>query len=218
MTRTALLCLIALSLAACGGGGAAGTTSASALSTTSTTPSVASATNHAPGIAGTPTASVDTGSTFDFQPTGSDVDGDKLSYSITNKPVWAAFDPSTGRLTGTPTPADVGTTTNIVITVSDGSLSASLPAFQLQVTGTATLSWNAPTQNTDGTSLKDLSGYRVYYGTSAATMVAVTTVTDPSLRSYKIGGLPSGTWYFAISAVNAAGVESRLSNIGSKSI
>ena len=207
-----LLCVISLSLAACGGGDATTAPASSA-------PGVAMATsNRAPALSGTPAATVDTGAAYDFQPTATDADGDTLRFSITNKPVWAAFDPSTGRLSGTPTAADIGTVANIVISVSDGSTSVSLPTFAVQVTGTATLSWSAPTQNMDGTTLRDLSGYRIYYGSSAATMVAVATVTDPTVSSYRVGGLPNGTWYFAISAVNAAGVESRLSNIGSKTL
>ena len=92
-------------------------------------------TNDAPLISGTPTTSVDQDVTYSFTPTASDVDvGDVLTYSITNKPTWAAFDTATGALTGTPTNTDVGTTTGIVITVSDGTLSASLAAFDLTVT------------------------------------------------------------------------------------
>ncbi|QEY12745.1 DUF4347 domain-containing protein [Cellvibrio sp. KY-YJ-3] len=91
--------------------------------------------NDAPLISGTPTTSVDQDVAYSFTPTASDVDvGDVLTYSITNKPTWAAFDTATGALTGTPTNVDVGTTTGIVITVSDGTLSASLAAFDLTVT------------------------------------------------------------------------------------
>ncbi len=91
--------------------------------------------NEAPVISGTPLVSVDQDVAYSFTPTASDVDvGDVLTYSITNKPIWAAFDTATGALTGTPTNTDVGTTTGIVITVSDGTLSASLAAFDLTVT------------------------------------------------------------------------------------
>ncbi|MDP5192020.1 Ig-like domain-containing protein, partial [Rheinheimera baltica] len=51
-----------------------------------------------------------------------------------NKPSWAAFNTTTGALTGTPVAADVGTTSGIVISVSDGTLSASLEPFNLEVT------------------------------------------------------------------------------------
>src|SRR5690606_19441533 len=59
--------------------------------------------------------------------------GTVLEYSIANKPDWAAFNAATGALTGTPGNADVGSTMDIVLTVSDGTLSANLPAFDLEV-------------------------------------------------------------------------------------
>ncbi len=94
-------------------------------------------TNDAPSITGTPATSVNEDAAYSFTPVGTDVDtGASLIYSITNKPTWAAFDTATGALSGTPTNADVGTTSGIVISVSDGTLSASLAAFNLTVTNT----------------------------------------------------------------------------------
>jgi hypothetical protein len=85
--------------------------------------------------------------------------------------------------------------------------------------GTALMSWNAPTLNTDGSTLKDLATYRLYWGSSA---LAVTqnkaTVTDPAALVYTITDLPPGLTYFAASAVNAAGIESALSPTISKTI
>jgi gliding motility-associated-like protein len=90
--------------------------------------------NDAPTISGTPATSVNQDVAYSFTPTATDMDeGDVLTFSITNKPTWASFNTTTGALTGTPGNADVGTTTGIVITVSDGTLSASLPAFSLEV-------------------------------------------------------------------------------------
>src|SRR5690606_20457121 len=81
--------------------------------------------NDAPTIAGTPVTTVNQGVAYSFIPTGNDIDaGTVLEFSITNKPDWAGFDAATGALTGTPGNEDVGTTTGIVITVSDGTLSA----------------------------------------------------------------------------------------------
>ena len=95
-------------------------------------------TNDAPTISGTPATSVAEDSLYTFTPTGEDVDtADMLRYAITNPPSWATFDETSGVLTGTPANADVGTTTDIVITVRDrdtGGLSASLPAFSIEVT------------------------------------------------------------------------------------
>jgi len=92
------------------------------------------AVNDAPVISGTPATSVNQDAAYSFTPTASDIDvNDVLTFSISNKPSWASFNTTTGALTGTPTRADVGTTNGIVISVSDGSLSASLSAFNLIV-------------------------------------------------------------------------------------
>ncbi|WP_310281301.1 Ig-like domain-containing protein [Rheinheimera soli] len=91
--------------------------------------------NDAPTISGTPAITVAQGAAYSFVPTAADVDvGTTLTFSITNKPTWAAFNTATGALTGTPGNADVGATAGIVISVSDGELSAALPAFTLTVT------------------------------------------------------------------------------------
>jgi hypothetical protein len=85
-------------------------------------------------------------------------------------------------------------------------------------TGTATLSWQAPTTNTDGEALTDLSGYRIYYGTNASDLTQTVQLTGVGLQTYVIDDLGSGTWYFAIKAVTSTGVESALSDIVSKTI
>ncbi len=89
--------------------------------------------NDAPTITGTPTTSIEQGVSYSFTPQASDADGDTLSFSIVNQPSWASFDTSTGALSGTPQNDDVGTTSGIIISVFDGALSASLPAFNIQV-------------------------------------------------------------------------------------
>jgi hypothetical protein len=109
-------------------------------------------TNAPPQISGTPTTSIDAGGNYSFTPAASDPDGDTLTFSISNPPAWATFDTTTGSLSGAPTNADDGTYGNIVISVSDGELSASLPAFSItvtainsapQISGTPTTSINA---------------------------------------------------------------------------
>lgn len=94
--------------------------------------------NSAPQISGTPPTNVDVGESYSFLPTASDADGDRLSFSIANQPSWTSFDSSTGRLTGTPSLADVGTDANIVIGVSDGTDSRNLPSFSITVSSAET--------------------------------------------------------------------------------
>ncbi len=100
--------------------------------------------NDAPTISGTPATSVAQDAAYSFTPTGNDADaGDTLTYTIVKQPSWATFSTTTGALTGTPDNDDVGTTSGIVIAVSDGTLSASLPAFDITVTNVN----DAPTAN-----------------------------------------------------------------------
>lgn len=184
---------------------------------------VNAAPNTAPVILGTPATGVSAGSAYGFAPTASDADGNALAFSISGKPAWATFSTASGALTGTPTAAQAGLYTGIVITVSDGTNSTSLPAFAINVnsapsTGTATLSWSAPTQNTDGSLLTDLAGYRVYHGTSSTSLTDVVDVPGTSALGYTWNQLASGTHYFAVAAYTASGVESAMSPVGSKAI
>jgi len=89
--------------------------------------------NHAPTISGTPATAILVDTSYSFTPTASDADNDTLLFSITNKPSWASFDTATGELSGTPLNEDAGVTSDIVISVSDGIATASLPAFSIEV-------------------------------------------------------------------------------------
>jgi plastocyanin len=89
---------------------------------------------NAPTISGTPATTAAEDTAYSFAPTAADVDaGDTLTYSVVNQPSWAAFSTTSGSLSGTPTNDDVGSTADIVITVSDGTTSASLDAFSIEV-------------------------------------------------------------------------------------
>ena len=178
--------------------------------------------NPPPTISGTPATSANAGTAYSFTPTASDPNGNALTFSIQNPPSWASFNTQSGNLSGTPTSGDAGTYSNIIISVSDGTSSASLPAFSIIVTqvanGSATVSWSAPTQNTDGSALTNLAGFNIYYGTSATNLSQSVQITNPGLTIYALGNLAPGTWYFAVNAYTAAGAESALSNIASKAI
>ena len=183
---------------------------------------VNAAANSAPTITGTPATSVIHGTAYSFQPSASDPNGDTLTFAIVNRPSWATFDAATGRLQGTPAPSDLGATTGIVINVNDGAASAALPAFSISVqavaTGSATLSWTPPTQNTDGTPLTDLAGFKVRWGTSQGTYPNAATINNPGITTYLVENLPPSTYYFVATAFDTAGNESTFSNAASKTI
>jgi hypothetical protein len=176
--------------------------------------------NQPPTISGTPATQVMHGSQYTFTPTASDPNGDSLTFSIANKPSWATFTVSNGQLSGTPGAGDVRTYTSIQISVSDGPNRVSLAAFNLQVvamaTGSVTLNWTAPTQNTDGSALMNLAGYKVYWGTTQGQYPNSVTLNNPGLATYVVDQLTPATWYFAMTALNAQGAESSLSNTASK--
>jgi hypothetical protein len=182
------------------------------------------AVNAPPVITGTPPLSVAAGGTYAFTPSARDADSSTLGFSVSNKPAWAAFSTATGSLTGTPTATQAGSYANIVLSVSDGVSVATLPAFGISVdsaataAGSATLTWSAPTQNTDGSSLTDLAGYKVYHGTSPAALNSVVLVAGSGANSYTYSQLAQGTHYFAVAAYTTGGVESALSALGSKTI
>jgi Putative Ig domain len=181
-----------------------------------------STTQQPPTISGTPATSVSVGSTYRFQPTASDPNGNTLAFSITNRPNWATFNTTNGLLTGQPTLANVGAYSSIVIRVSDGISTVSLPAFAINVaqlsSGTAQLSWTPPTTNTNGSALTNLAGYRIYYGTSATALTQQIQIANPGIASYVVSGLTRGTYYFAVRAYNSVGAESVSSSQASKTI
>jgi hypothetical protein len=85
-------------------------------------------------------------------------------------------------------------------------------------TGSAVVSWTAPTKNTDGSNLTDLSSFKVMYGTSSTSMTRTANVTDPTRRNTTISSLTPATWYFKVHAVNSKGVASSDSNVATKAV
>jgi hypothetical protein len=189
--------------------------------------SIAHATTY---IYGTPTTSVAENRWYGFQSWATDNTGRTVTYSIKNKPVWASFDTRYGHLYGIPTAANVGTYGNIVISATDGLTTASLPAFAVTVTGTgtstsgtgttgaATVHWTPPTQNTNGTTLTNLAGYIISYGTNSSSLTSSVKVANAGLTSYQISNLAAGTYYFAVSAYNTTGQTSSMSAKVSKTV
>ena len=100
--------------------------------------------------------------------------------------------------TATPDPAGSGAVTS----------SANPPSV-----GTAELSWVAPDENTDGSALTNLAGYRIYFGTGADALTQVIDVPTVGITEYVIDNLTPGTYYFSIRAYTSAGIESAPSNI-----
>lgn len=222
-----LTLMIALSaLAGCKGGGG-GSQDSSSTSTPSTGAAVTDASvNHTPTIGGSAPTQASANAAYSFKPTASDVDGDAVTFQIQNKPSWATFSTVDGRLSGTPALGHIGQYANILITASDGKSSATLPPFSITVSqqpvasasGTASLTWIAPTQNTDGSVLTNLAGFVIVYGASSDALSQSVRIENPSVDSYTFQDLAPGTYHFGIRAYNQTGVESALSTTVIKQI
>jgi hypothetical protein len=75
-------------------------------------------------------------------------------------------------------------------------------------TPTVTLSWEAPTGNSDGSALVNLTGYKVYYGSASGNYTQQIRISNPGLNTYVVDNLPPGQYYFAVTAYNSLGEES----------
>jgi hypothetical protein len=150
-------------------------------------------TNVSPIIGGSPPSTILVNEMYEFEPTAAE----------------------TGRLYGQPTLDNLGIYDGIVISVSDGSASRSLPEFAIAVTQTAlgkvTLSWVAPTQNADGSPLLDLAGYKIHYGKSSGIYDHEISIDNPSITTYVVDNLVPDTYYFSATSFNTSGVESEYS-------
>jgi hypothetical protein len=125
-TNQILAAALAALLAACGGGGGGGEGGGPVASPPP-------AANNPPTISGAPMTSVEVGDSYSFTPTASDEDGDTLSFTLQNAPIWLVIDSGTGEISGDPTQGHIGSADDISITVSDGKASASLAPFAITV-------------------------------------------------------------------------------------
>ena len=82
-------------------------------------------------------------------------------------------------------------------------------------TGAATLTWTPPTENTDGSALTNLAGYKIYYGMEVGGFDTVVQI-DAGLTTFMIEQLPPADWYFTMTAITDEDIESVFSNIATK--
>ncbi|MEP7242839.1 MAG: putative Ig domain-containing protein [Gammaproteobacteria bacterium] len=209
-----------LALTACGGGGSDSTVAAGTApeSPVSIAPP-AGTENHAPVISGTMPPVAVVGAAYSFSPKAVDPDNDKLTFKIASKPSWVAFDASTGKVSGTPAAANVGSHEDIVISVTDGKAMAALPATEITVekkasatSGSVTVSWLPPTANTDGSTLVSLSGYQIHYGHASKKYTQTVVVENPGLTRFLVEGLNPGKYFFTVTAIGNGGTESEFSS------
>ncbi|MDB6087236.1 MAG: sericin-like [Gammaproteobacteria bacterium] len=110
-----------------------------------------------------------------------------------------------GVTAGTVTPAPGGTGSGVTV---PPPATGGPPTTSTNVT----LAWEPPTQNSDGTVLTDLVGYKIHYGTASQNYTATLALDNAGLTRYVVDSLPAGTYYFAVAAYNSKGMESTLSD------
>ena len=197
--RRARLCvtgiLLALTVVACG---SVGTSTSPNNSASSVTTPPTNSSNTPPTISGTPAATVIAGTAYSFTPTAADADGDTLTFSISNQPDWADFDPTTGTLSGTPPPASIGSYSNITISVSDGQATAALTPFNITVVAPLTISGNPSTEVAVGTAYS----FEPTTNAAAGTALTFSVMNLPSWASFStttgaLSGTPTQAGTFA---------------------
>ena len=119
---------------------------------------------------------------------------------------------------------------NITLTAKDAAGSSTVksvavdrdgaesPSGNNSTTGSATLSWNAPTRRTDNSALSNLAGFKIQYGLTSGGFNKQVIVNNASVNVYTLDNLSAGTWKFRVRAFDATGNTSNASTVKTKTI
>jgi len=132
-------------------------------------------------VSGSAVGSVTAGQTYRFLPVVQNAGTAPLSFSIVNRPTWAISNTATGLLVGTPKSDNVGTYSNIVISVSGAGSPVSLSPFTIKVNPADT---EAPT----------IAGTPASSVAAGANYSFTPTVTDPSGNALTFSVLNAPSW------------------------
>ena len=124
---------------------------------------------------------------------------------------WSSFSAGSSR-----SPGHSDRTQSPVATPAPAPAPAATPAPT--PAGSATLTWVAPQTKADGSALRDLAGFKIYYGTVSGNYPASITVPNPAATTHTIQALPAGTYYFVVKAYDKSNTESAPSAEVSKTI
>src|SRR3954466_9605416 len=106
-----LVTAAALTISACGADASSGTDTS----------------NLPPVISGTPATKLVAGTSYSFQPSAADPNGDPITFKAQNLPTWLSLDAKSGLVSGAPQEANVGMSGAITISASDGKSESDLP-------------------------------------------------------------------------------------------
>jgi hypothetical protein len=113
-------------------------------------------------------------------------------------------------LQGSTTVGPLSQSTTFTLTCS-GAGGNAVDMLSVSVHGVVSLGWEPPTENIDGSPLHDLAGYRIYYGQFSGSYTDELAVSNADATQYEVA-LPSGSYYFAMTALDVEGNESGYSN------
>jgi hypothetical protein len=99
------------------------------------------------------------------------------------------------------------------LTEVDDPVAPPNPSAPPTASGTASLTWDAPVLNEDGSQLRDLAGFRVRWGRAPGQWEKSKVLTNPDLTTYTVEGLAGGEWFFTVIAFDYSGNESREADI-----
>lgn len=104
----------------------------------------------------------------------------------------------------------------VTITATDANSNVTTDTIivtrESEVAGSATLTWDIPTERLDGEPLGDLAGFRVYYGRMSENYDYQVDIQSSGVATYTVEDLGPGDWYFVVAAYDATGAESKPSN------
>jgi hypothetical protein len=93
----------------------------------------------------------------------------------------------------------------------DGAAGTATSIVTVGIERGVVVAWKAPEENTDGSPILALSGYRLFYGDEPSSYSNETFVDDPDATEVELDLAP-GSYYLAMSAIAADGTSSALSN------
>jgi hypothetical protein len=164
-----------------------------------------------------PDLTVDIGDPVHLTPTIKDLDTNKISYlwiQTSGNPI-SLPDNNSPYITFTPLINDLLEFELTVTDNQDQEYRDDVSVTVLPENGkyTAQLNWTAPTENEDGSTLRNLAGYKIYYGQSITNLDVSIIVNNPLETSFDIKKLdPDSNYFFCISAYNTVGSESKCSD------
>src|SRR5579863_1196535 len=162
-------------------------------------------------ISGAPPTTATVGSAYAFTPSVSNPNKLSLFFRLWHAPSWLSLNASTGRISGTPTAANVGSSAKVELCVSDSSTSTCLPGFTLKVVASGTSGSN-PSVNLTASPTTVKSGASSMLTWSATNAKSCTasggwTGTMATSGSKSTGAL-SATKTYALTCSGATGTTS----------